>query len=135
MREPSRNKQSRNNVKRTYELTRLLQFSAWNKGTHLHSIHDGDLEIVVCVRYVSPPLIFNIAKEVICHLIRSYRLNVLCASLCFPASFAGKAHGVSGFKISAVHVVCRLYKCRHAACLFSRMFKTASALCCPDTHQ
>ena len=50
MREASRNEQRRNNVKLTYKLTRLLQFSGWNKGTHLHSIHNSDLEIVVCVR-------------------------------------------------------------------------------------
>ena len=62
--------QSQNDLKGTYEMTRLLQFSGWNKGTHLHSIHNGDLEIVICVGYVLPPLIFNTTKEVICRLIQ-----------------------------------------------------------------
>ena len=69
MREASRNQQRRNNIGGTYELTRLLQFSCWNQGTHLHSIHNGDLEIVVSAGYVPPPLIFNTSNQAICRLI------------------------------------------------------------------
>ena len=59
-----------------------------------------------------------------------------CAHPCAcPASFAWKAHGVSGFKISTVHVVCHLYKSRNLACRLPRTLKTASTLCCADTHQ
>ena len=87
MREASRNRQSRNDVECTYELTRLLRFSGWNKGTHLHSINNGDLEIVICVGYMPPPLIFNTSNEVICRLPQWYRLNVLCASLGLSRQF------------------------------------------------
>ena len=68
MREASRNRQSQINVKCTYELTQLVQFNGSNKGTHLHSINNGDLQIVICVGYMPPPLIFNKSNEVICRL-------------------------------------------------------------------
>ena len=87
MREASRNGRSRNEVKSTYELTQLLQFSGWNKGTDLHSIHNGDHEIVIYVRYVPPPLIFNTTNEVFCRLIQWYRLSVWCASWCLSRQF------------------------------------------------
>ena len=81
MREASHNSQSRNDVQCTWESTQLLQFSAWKKGTHLHSIKNCDLEIVICVGYMPPPLIFNTSYEVICRLPQCYRLDGLCASL------------------------------------------------------
>ena len=80
MREASGNRQSRNDVKCTYKLTRLLRFSGWNKGTHLHSINNGDLDIVICVANWPPPLIFNTSNEVMCRLPQWYRLKVLRAS-------------------------------------------------------
>ena len=52
-----------------------------------------------------------------------------------PASFARKTHGVVGFRISAMHVVCHCCRSRHAVHSFSRIFAMASTLCCPDTHQ
>ena len=87
MREVWRNGQSRNDVKCTNRLTQLLQFSSWRKGTHLHSIHNGDLEIVLCVGYMPLPLIFDTAKEFICRLPQWYLFNVLCASLGLSRQF------------------------------------------------
>ena len=87
MREASRNRQSPNYFKCTYELTWLLQFSGRNKGTHLHNINNGYLEIVTCVRYMPPPLILNTSTEVICHLPQWYRLNPLCASFGLSRQF------------------------------------------------
>ena len=46
-----------------------------------------------------------------------------------------KAHGVVGFRISAMHVVCHCCRSRHAVRRFSRIFAIASTLCCPDAHQ
>ena len=80
MREASRNRQSQNDVRCTYKLTRLLQFIGWNKYTNLHSIHNGNLEIVIRVGYMPPPLIFSTSNDVISSLPQWYRLNVLCAS-------------------------------------------------------
>ena len=93
MHEASRSEHSPNNVDRPYELTRLLWFSGWNKGTHLHGIHNGDLEVVVCVTYVPPPLIFDTPKKVICRLIHWYGLNVLPASLCLSREFHTEGPG------------------------------------------
>ena len=62
--------------------------------------------------------------------------SLSCASpWASPASFARRANGVTGLRISAVHVVCDFCKSRHAARRLSRIFRTPSTLCFTDTHQ
>ena len=133
MRKALRTEQHPNN-----ELTRLLQFSGWNQGTHLHSIHNGDLEIAVRVSQASLPLIFNTSNEVICCFIQRYWLNVPCASLCLSRQLCTegpRCRRLQNILISAMHVVCHCCRSRHAVRRCSRIFAIASTLCCPDTHQ
>ena len=69
-------------------------------------------------------------------LVGTFSSSTSCSLPCAcPASFAQKAHGAVGFRISAMHVVCHCCRYRHTVRRFSRIFAIASTLCCPDTHQ
>ena len=135
MRKASRREDERNGANSTYKSSSGFQLGCLNVGTHLYGSSDGNFEILIRVRYMASPLIFNTPNEIIRRLVQRYRFDILCTPLGCAAIFAHKAQAVSFPRMSAVHVVCHVCNARQPSCRLWRMVLTASTLSCRDTHQ